>query len=193
MFWHLFELWKGSNMRAVAAILSLATGCRCPLKGDFLMICKIFRLSLIYVSLIGLAPTSLSRLAEAASSEERRISADRNADPDLKLHACSQVLMSNAEVAVLANARHQRGMSYFRKKQLDEAIADYNEALKLDPNFVLAWSARSLAFQGKGDTERALADLNEAVRIDPGSADMHLLRGNLFRVRKEWDNAEIRF
>ena len=144
---------------------------------------------LLCALLIATASVSRSHSARAATSD---VCADRNADANAKIGACSSVLKDSADIVVLANARHQRGLSYFRKKQLDEAIADYNEALKLNPAFVLALGARALAFQSKGDFDRALADLNEAVKRDP-SSDVRLIRGYFYRDRKEWDKAEFDF
>jgi Tfp pilus assembly protein PilF len=46
----------------------------------------------------------------------------------------------------------------------DRAIADYNEAIRRDPNSALAFDNRGTAYLKKGDNDRAIADYNEAIR-----------------------------
>ncbi|MDR1363285.1 MAG: tetratricopeptide repeat protein [Spirochaetaceae bacterium] len=45
----------------------------------------------------------------------------------------------------------------------DKAITDYNRAVRLDPDFALAYNGRGNAYDGKGDYDRAIADCNQAV------------------------------
>ena len=49
----------------------------------------------------------------------------------------------------------------------DRAIADYNEAIRLDPKSAIAFSDRGVAYMRKGDLDRAFADYNEALRLNP--------------------------
>jgi len=60
-----------------------------------------------------------------------------------------------------------RGLAHLRRGELDLAIADYDEALKLQPK--LAWSlyGRGLARIGKGLKAEGEADLQAATQIAP--------------------------
>ena len=49
----------------------------------------------------------------------------------------------------------------------DRAIADYDQALTLNPKFAMAYSNRSAAYKAKGDNDHAAADFKAAVRLDP--------------------------
>jgi tetratricopeptide (TPR) repeat protein len=69
------------------------------------------------------------------------------------------------------------------KGKHDEAIADYDKAIALDPSFALAYSNRGLAYAKKGDVDRAIADYDKAIadfrkalEIDPSD---HLTKNNL--------------
>jgi len=58
-------------------------------------------------------------------------------------------------------------------------MADYGEAIRLDPDYALAYAGRSLAFSAKqplaGDSlERARADARHAIALAPDLADGHL-------------------
>ena len=56
---------------------------------------------------------------------------------------------------------------YGDKGDYDRAIADYDEAIRLDPRYAVAYYNRGVAYCDKGDYDRAIADYNEAIRLDP--------------------------
>jgi tetratricopeptide (TPR) repeat protein len=53
------------------------------------------------------------------------------------------------------------------KSEYDKAIADYTEAIRLDPQNAQVYTCRGWAWQNKSDFAKALADYNEAARLDP--------------------------
>ncbi len=50
---------------------------------------------------------------------------------------------------------------------LQEAIAEYDEALRLNPQDAVAYANRGLTYLNLGDYQRAIANLDEALRLDP--------------------------
>lgn len=52
----------------------------------------------------------------------------------------------------------ESGNAWYAKREYDKAIADYDEAIRLDPDYALAYMNRAAAYRTKGDTERAEAD-----------------------------------
>ena len=66
------------------------------------------------------------------------------------------------------------------RKELEIAIADYNEAIRLDPGYALAYNNRGNAWLAKKDYDKAIADYNEAIRLDPGFALAYYNRGASF-------------
>ena len=72
------------------------------------------------------------------------------------------------------------------KGDIESAIHLYEQAVKLDPNFTLAWAYLSIAQiqsvgkgidSGPGHTARAKDSLNHAFALDPNLPEVHLARG----------------
>ena len=70
-------------------------------------------------------------------------------------------------------------------KAFQDAIAAYTEAIRLDPNYALAFGARSIAYSGyggqfatasaiRGFFDKALADAQQALALAPDLAEGHL-------------------
>ena len=53
------------------------------------------------------------------------------------------------------------------KGEYDNAIADYNAAIQLDPKDAVAYSNRGVAWGIKKEYDKAIADFSEAIRLDP--------------------------
>jgi tetratricopeptide (TPR) repeat protein len=62
------------------------------------------------------------------------------------------------------------------KGDLDGAMADYNEALRLNPQYALAYNNRGNIFLQRGDFDTAINNYEAALRIDPNH---RLARENL--------------
>ena len=60
-----------------------------------------------------------------------------------------------------------RGSAWLAKGDADKAIADYSEAIRLNPQDLGSYGNRAFALLRKGETEKAIADGNEMIRLDP--------------------------
>jgi tetratricopeptide (TPR) repeat protein len=54
-------------------------------------------------------------------------------------------------------------------KDYDQAFANYNQAIRLNPNNATIYYARGFAYADKGDFDRAILDFNEVIRLDPNN------------------------
>jgi tetratricopeptide (TPR) repeat protein len=93
---------------------------------------------------------------------------------------------STSEEALAAN---DRGVASFKKGEVDKAIADFTEAIRLNPKVVSAYVNRALAANTKGQLERALADCDAAIQLDPKLAVAYSVRGVAWERKDEHDKA----
>ena len=110
--------------------------------------------------------------------------------PDERVSACSSVIDAGAETGRrLAAALCNRGHARTEKRDLDAALADLNEAIRLDPAYACAYSNRGRVYAIKRDLDRAVADYDEALRIDPAFALAYNNRGDAWVGRGDLDRA----
>ena len=69
-----------------------------------------------------------------------------------------------------AAAYFNRGLAYRRKPDFDHAIADYDQAIRLDPKNASVLNNRGIVWFEKGDFDRAIADYNQAIKLDANFA-----------------------
>jgi tetratricopeptide (TPR) repeat protein len=60
-----------------------------------------------------------------------------------------------------------RGNASAKEGAIDKAIGEYNEAIRLDPQYAQAFYNRGIAWYGKGELDKAIKDFNDAIKIDP--------------------------
>src|SRR5271157_2327893 len=65
---------------------------------------------------------------------------------------------------------NNRGVEAFNKGNYTEAIADYNQSIKLDPSLAETFSNRGHAYSELGEMDNALADFNQSIKLNPNFA-----------------------
>jgi serine/threonine protein kinase len=76
-------------------------------------------------------------------------------------------------------SKRNQGIIRYYLKDYQGAIALYNEAINLNPNYVEAYNARGLAHDSLGDKQAAIADYTQAIKINPNYAKAYHNRGNV--------------
>jgi tetratricopeptide (TPR) repeat protein len=75
-----------------------------------------------------------------------------------------------------------RGEAYFLMGQAERAIADFNECIRLSPDYSYVYTLRANAYETIGEHERALADREKAKEVaqKPMRDWMHTMCPDLF-------------
>ncbi len=76
---------------------------------------------------------------------------------------------------------------------VDDAMRDYDEALRLDSANRSALTGRGFVFMASNSYKRAQADLDAALRLDPQSVETRLMRGMLFMADDKIEEAIAAF
>lgn len=77
----------------------------------------------------------------------------------------------------VAEDYYSRGNARYNSGEFEAALADYNEAIRIDPNYAKAYNNRGLVRSDLGDFQAAIADYSEAIRLNPNLALAYNNRG----------------
>ncbi len=73
-----------------------------------------------------------------------------------------------------------RGLVHQVEGDLVQAIAEYDAAIKREPESVFAYNLRSMAYNEKGEFDRAIADSTKAIEINSKYVDAYINRGRAY-------------
>src|SRR5207248_767428 len=103
-------------------------------------------------------------------------------DPDESIRACTRVIeqgqLGNNNLSI---AYKFRGWHYSRKKQLDQAITDVSEAIRLNPADGRAFFDRAYYQFRQARYDQAVDDYRESMRLDPKRADIATSLADAYR------------
>ena len=79
----------------------------------------------------------------------------------------------------------QQGSSAYDNGDYDKALADFNQAIQLDPTYVFAYNNCGNVYLHKGDYDKAIADYDKAIQLDPKYAGAYDNRVKAYKVKGE--------
>ena len=88
-----------------------------------------------------------------------------------------------------AKAYLKRGLAYESTGELDWAIDDYSQAIKLNPRLVGPYNNRGIAYKRKGELDKAIGDYSQAIKLNPALAETYNNRSLAYKVKGELDRA----
>jgi len=136
---------------------------------------------------IALAAAVAVPASHAQSPQERRwCEGEDNPSPEQRILSCTAVIKGGRDKGEkLAEAHNNRGISYRMKGDIDLAIQEYSQAIKLNGKFASAYNNRGVAYDRKGDYERAIQDYEQAIKLKP-SAEVYFNRGNAQLAKSQY-------
>jgi Flp pilus assembly protein TadD len=97
----------------------------------------------------------------------------------------SQELDSELRAAIY----FQKAFSEENQKAYKDAIKDYTEAIRANPDYADAYGNRGWSYLQLGLCEKAIMDLSEAIRLKSDNADFYFNRGSAYFDLKQYENA----
>ncbi len=130
--------------------------------------------------------------------------APRQLNPHLHVHIEQAILTAmakerkarHADVAMFIAALRKSAQQWFEEgttfrnlKRYQEALAAYEQAIRLDPNFALAYNNKGNALGNLKRYQEALAAFEQAIRLDHNYANAYYNKGNALYGLKRYQEA----
>jgi|SRR6266478_4828997 len=127
---------------------------------------------------------------EAAKYSREGFEASQSKDWDKAVNAFRKATeLDRKQTPNLVAALQQRGVAYMDQQQFPEALADFNEALKLKPNDANIHERRAYIEMKTNDYDKALADYSEAINLKPNEVRYYLLRSYIYETKGDIKNS----
>ena len=82
-----------------------------------------------------------------------------------------------------------RGIEGCETGKFDQALSDFNAALKLKPNDATLYDYRGMAYRCKNMDDKAIQDFNKAMALDPKFARPYRNRAMIYYDRGDFDKS----
>jgi Flp pilus assembly protein TadD len=92
-------------------------------------------------------------------------------------------------VPFLAATPVARRGGYRKNGDFDKAIADFNEAIRLNPKSAQGHVNRGSAYGEQGELDKAIAEYSEATQLNPKNAEAYINRGITYSMKGDLDKA----
>jgi tetratricopeptide (TPR) repeat protein len=132
--------------------------------------------------------TAIADFTEAINLDQNMVSAYILRGRAL-LASVSRVTAVEENFSTIWSSTDERIPVEQRQAAYDRAIADYTQAIRLDPDNARAYASRSGIYIAKGDYDRAIADCTQAIRIDANNAIAYGNRGSCYNAKGDYDRA----
>lgn len=125
---------------------------------------------------------------------------------DMLLHAISEHNKGNLEEAintyskilaavsendknVIAVIRKHRGMAYFAMNKFSEALEDFNESIKYDPNAYRTYYYQGIVYSIIKDYDNAIECFSQSIEINQFQAHTHFRRAMAYYEKNEYEKS----
>jgi tetratricopeptide (TPR) repeat protein len=152
---------------------------------------------LAYEALRKLATPEVMQTWEARGANRRAFAAQREGDAhyaardyEAAVRSFSRAIeLFGPDKATAAWSYHRRASALERAGRKQDALADYDKAIALQPNFTISYRYRGILLSDLGRHDDALRDLATALERNPNSADTLIDRGRVLEKISRRDDA----
>lgn len=137
-----------------------------------------------------MAMAASTGLAQTREQQGRWCAGQDGAEPDQRIAACSALLDSGAGDANFRGATvAARAAAYAAHGQIDRAIADFDEAIRLNFDLATSYYNRGGMYIRKGLHQRAIEDYDQTLRLQPDYASALANRGHAYSDIRQYAKA----
>jgi uracil-DNA glycosylase family 4 len=84
---------------------------------------------------------------------------------------------------------YQQKKPYRESLPQDQALSDFDEAIRLEPNEAQPYAERGALYYLRGNFDQAIADCTQAIRFGPKNPDLYFVRGASFHQKGNLERA----
>jgi tetratricopeptide (TPR) repeat protein len=77
----------------------------------------------------------------------------------------------------------EKGFDYFQQEKWDEAVAEFQEAIRLDPVFSAAYLGLGYSYVSKGEFQKATEALEKYLQLEPGADNRAQVESDIQQMR----------
>src|SRR6188472_2576421 len=131
-----------------------------------------------------------AQTAAPKGTDEQRCTGQAGVSPAAQAAACTALIDSKRFTRRnLAILHSNRGIAYGKGGDYDRAIADFDAALRINPNHVRAYLNRGNANFARGDYDRAITDFGNAIRLEPKNVTTVMSRATAYEAKGDFGRA----
>ena len=90
---------------------------------------------------------------------------------------------------VLAQLAYDDGMDYINEDDVESAIAKFNKAVEIDPNFAFAWDNLGISYRKNSEYDKAIESYKKSLEIYPEGRLPLLNIAITYNLNKQYDDA----
>jgi tetratricopeptide (TPR) repeat protein len=148
----------------------------------------------VFHAYLGIVAGIMILAAPAAAQDVNQLTsqcAGEHAETDDEVIAACTTLIASPQLDAKQRslAYSYRAFAYQGKNDLDRALTDANEAVKVDPSSSRAFYRRGDIYKNLNKNDLALKDFNEAIRLDPKVPVYFVDRSNIYSATHDYDLA----
>ncbi len=106
----------------------------------------------------------------------------------LSVIGCSKKVLKEESVLDTTDNHFSRGMVEFDRGNLTTAMAEFDRAKALDPNYGLAYSGMALVYAKQGDFKKAYEFADKGIDNAEKSVDAYIIKGRVITIERKGDD-----